>query len=209
MGDLEWDVPRPCCKGHFRLTGGVSGCERRLGRGVERTEDDFTHCGFFENGVGGTGSIGVTVTGHSICLERRTAQPDPGLVKTQTGTNTISAGRSSPIESAHGVYKDESFRPLRQLPLSMKASSSSPPSSSMPHNPPRKPQHPNNLLDPDSLKRFERALAQQYAREYLSRHNPNKSPGQQVFKPRYVPTALFSPLPPYSSVADIALRTPA
>jgi len=67
----------------------------------------------------------------------------------------------------------------------MKAASS--PSSSsgnaLPHNPPRKPHYPNNLLNPDSLKRFERALAQQYAREYLSKHNPNRSPNQ-VFKPR-------------------------
>jgi len=64
--------------------------------------------------------------------------------------------------------------------------SSSPSSSSnkaMPRNPPHKPHYPNNLLHSDSFKRFERALAQQYAREYLSRHNPNKSPNQ-VFKPR-------------------------
>ena len=71
----------------------------------------------------------------------------------------------------------------------MKAVSSSPRSSSshvaLPHNPPRKPLYPNNLLNPDSLKGFERALAQQYAREYLSRHNPNKSPNQ-VFRPRSV-----------------------
>lgn len=60
----------------------------------------------------------------------------------------------------------------------------------MPHNPPRRPHYPNNLLDPDSLKRFERALAQQYAREYLSRHNPNKS-STQVFRPRSVPDFAF------------------
>jgi len=65
---------------------------------------------------------------------------------------------------------------------------SSPSSSSnrpMTHNPPHKPHFPNNLLNPESFKRFERALAQQYAREYISRHNPNpnRSPNQ-VFKPR-------------------------
>jgi len=68
----------------------------------------------------------------------------------------------------------------------MKAASSSPPSSSskrMPNSPPRRPNYPNDLLNAESFKRFERTLAQQYAREYLSKHNPNKSQNQ-VFKPR-------------------------
>lgn len=87
----------------------------------------------------------------------------------------------------------------------MKAASTSPSSSSgnaLPHNPPRKPHYPNNLINPDSLKRFERALAQQYAREYLSKHNPNKSPNQ-VFKPRSVADCASLS---YSSVAHIAFR---
>ena len=97
---------------------------------------------------------------------------------------------------------------IRQFPPHMKAASPSPSSSShkqMPHNPPHKPHYPNNLLNPNSFKHFERALAQQYAREYLSRHNPNKPPNQ-VFKPRSVPELCFSPLSLRSSY--IALRTP-
>jgi HSP20 family protein len=63
----------------------------------------------------------------------------------------------------------------------MKAASKSPTSSSArptAHHPPHKPHYPNNLLDPDALKHFERALAQQYAREYLS-----KSPTSSSVRP--------------------------
>jgi len=72
----------------------------------------------------------------------------------------------------------------------MKAASSpyAPPPSSdgaIPNKPPRQPHYINNMLDPDSLRRFERALAQQYAREYLSKHNPDES-SSHVFRPRYV-----------------------
>ena len=70
----------------------------------------------------------------------------------------------------------------------MKAASSSP--GPMPHNLPRKPLYPNNLLNPDSFERFERALAQQYAREHLSKQNPNRS-SNQVFEPRFVPDCAF------------------
>ena len=79
----------------------------------------------------------------------------------------------------------------------MKAVSSSPSSSSnrpMTHNPPHKPHFPNNLLNPESFKRFERALAQQYAREYISRHNPHPNRSStQVFKPRFVPDCALLP----------------
>lgn len=105
------------------------------------------------------------------------------------------------------VYKHHLFRRLRQFPPPMKAASSSPSSSTaraMPHNPPRKPHYPNNLLNPDSFKRFERALAQQYAREYISKHHPNRSQNQ-VFKPRCVPDCAFLS---YPSVAHIASPTP-
>ena len=84
------------------------------------------------------------------------------------------------------------------MPSSKSSTSSS--ARPLPLNPPRKPHYPNNLLDPNSFKRFERALAQQYAREYLSRHNPKKSP-TQVFKPRCAPDCAFLPFP---SVAHIA-----
>ena len=75
----------------------------------------------------------------------------------------------------------------------------------MPHNPPHKSHYPNNLLNPDSFKHFERALAQQYAREYLSKIHPNKSPNQ-VFRPRSVPELCFALLSLRSS--HIASRTP-
>ena len=49
---LGLDVPRPCCRGHFQLTGRVSGRAPWLrAEGVGLTEHDFTHCGGFENGV--------------------------------------------------------------------------------------------------------------------------------------------------------------
>ena len=102
--------------------------------------------------------------------------------------------RVTAIHHVSYIYKAHHFSPLRQLSPYMKAASSSPSSSSnrvMPHNPPRKPQYPNDLLNPESFKHFERALAQQYAREYLSKHNPNKSPNQ-IFRPRFAPHSLLS-----------------
>ena len=57
-----------------------------------------------------------------------------------------------------------------------KAATSSPSFSSnkpVPHSLPRKSHYPKNT---DSLRRLERALTQQYAREYLWRHSSNKSP---------------------------------
>lgn len=124
----------------------------------------------------------------------------PGWIKISQNYSPPSHG----LDHVPSVYKTHPFPSLRQIPPYMKAVSSSPSSSSnrvMPHNPPRKPQYPNDLLNPDSFKRFERALAQQYAREYLSKHSPNKSQNQ-VFRPRFAPrffsyhfVALTSPRP--------------
>ena len=49
---LGLEVPRPCCRGWFQLTGRVSGRAPRLrAKGVPGlTERDFTHCGGFDDG---------------------------------------------------------------------------------------------------------------------------------------------------------------
>ena len=202
-------MPRPCCTEHSRLARGVREGERRCekgGAGKEGlTEDDFTHRRLFRGRteVGEVDQRDCDTTAFAWSIECAASRVDSILNRIHVPHRK----HDSHSLSISPVYKHHLFRRLRQFPPPMKAASSSPSSSTaraMPHNPPRKPHYPNNLLNPDSFKRFERALAQQYAREYISKHHPNRSQNQ-VFKPRCVPDCAFLS---YPSVAHIASPTP-
>ena len=125
-------------------------------------------------------------------------QPMPQIGRRSTaGIDSVMQCVSSPIPATSPkVSPNERLLQIPNLLLYYQACASQPTTETT---------LPDNLIDPDSLKRFERTLAQHYAREYLSKHNPNKSPNQ-IFKPRCAPDC-FSPGLSFRSSHNLTIST--